>query len=99
MIPQLADMERFHAQVVQRLQAEVNEAREHSQMLKGSGTERLGAKQGQIHTSNLIDVIKREASEETVAKATPTSNSGVVSGNPIILSHGTWRLRYLCTFP
>jgi hypothetical protein len=88
MITQLADMERFHAQVVQRLQAELNEAREHSQMLKGPSTERLGAKgERQINSGNKID-IQREASEETGAKATATNNSGVVRGNPIILSHG-----------
>lgn len=89
MIFQLADIERFHAQVVQRLQAEVNEAREHSQMFKGPGTERLTAKEErQIHTGNQIDVVQREPSEETGAKVTPTNNSGV-RGNPIVLSHGT----------
>lgn len=87
---QLADMERFHAQVVQRLQAELNEAREQSQMPKGSGKERLGPREErQIHTGNHIDLLQREGNEETGAKASAKNNGGVVRGNPIILSHGS----------
>ncbi|XP_024394790.1 uncharacterized protein [Physcomitrium patens] len=87
---QLADMERFHAQVVQRLQAELNETREHAQMLKGSGSERLGAKEERkIHSGNHIDFLQREGNEETGAKVPVANNAGVVRGNPIILSHGS----------
>lgn len=83
-------MERFHAQVVQRLQAELNETREHAQMLKGSGSERLGAKEERkIHSGNHIDFLQREGNEETGAKVPVANNAGVVRGNPIILSHGS----------
>ncbi|KAG0612107.1 hypothetical protein M758_6G002200 [Ceratodon purpureus] len=85
---QLADMERFHAQVVQRLQTELNEAREQSQLLKGTGAERLGARdERQIYTGNHIDPLQREGNEETAAKASVTTNGGMVRGSPIILSH------------
>jgi len=81
-------MERFHAQVVQRLQAELNETREQSQMPKGSGKERHGAREErQAHAANHVDLLQREGVEETGAKASIAINGGVVRGNPIILSH------------
>jgi hypothetical protein len=86
---QLADGERYHAQVIQRLQAELAEAREQSQLPKGSGKERLGARdERQIQSGNHVDLLQREGNEETSSKAAVTNNGGVVRGNPIILSHG-----------
>jgi len=82
-------MEKFHVQVVQRLQAELSEAREQSQMPKGAGKDRPGAREErQIHAVNHID-LQREGNEDTGAKASITNNGGVVRGNPIILSHGS----------
>lgn len=58
-------------------------------MPKGSGKERLGARdERQIQSGNHVDLLQREGNEEASSKAGVTNNGGVVRGNPIILSHG-----------
>lgn len=89
---QLADMERFHAQVVQRLQVELNEAREQTRLPKGTSTERLESRDDrQIHAANNMDLLQHEGSEDTGvlgSKAALTNSGVVVRGNPVLLSHG-----------
>ena len=87
---QLADMERFHTQVVQRLQAELTDAREQARIIKASPTDRHEVRdERQLHSGNHIDLLQREGSEDigVVGIKTGTTNSnGVVGGNPSAMS-------------
>ncbi|CAM6040794.1 unnamed protein product [Sphagnum compactum] len=91
---QLADMERYHTQVIQGLQLEVNEARGLNRINKSTATDYPDAKdEVQTHAdNNSKDSSQHEGSNGTGVKyvKVPQANSGMaIHGNPVLLSHAT----------
>lgn len=85
-------MERYHAQVVQQLHAELSDAREQSQVLNANATEHMGAREERpSQAGNLVDLLHCEGYNDSGLPATrsePTNKVGVVRGNSIILPPG-----------
>ncbi|KAH8949214.1 hypothetical protein BDL97_10G019900 [Sphagnum fallax] len=92
---QLADMERYHTQVIQGLQLEVNEARGLNRINKSTATDYPDAKdevQTHADNNNSKDSSQHEGSNGTGIKyvKVPQANSGMaIHGNPVLLSHAT----------
>ncbi len=86
-------MERYHTQVIQGLQLEVNEARS-TRINKSTATDYPDAKdEVQTHAdNNSKDSSQHEGSNGTGVKylKVPQANSGMaIHGNPVLLSHAT----------
>ncbi len=88
-------MERYHTQVIQGLQLEVNEARGLNRINKSTATDYPDAKdevQTHADNNNSKDSSQHEGSNGTGVKyvKVPQANSGMaIHGNPVLLSHAT----------
>jgi hypothetical protein len=87
-------MERYHTQVIQGLQLEVNEARGLNRINKSTATDYPDAKdEVQTHAdNNSKDSSQHEGSNGTGVKylKVPHANSGMaIRGNLVLLSHAT----------